>query len=133
MPHRIGIILLAAAVFAANAYCACTTGAGPSSSCHIAAAEGPERRPCHGHGGTDPSSAPDRHDCGHCNGNWSLDAPGQKSFPPGAFLSALVWAEAHPAGLVTEVVPGGHVIDHSGASPPGPAPTLLNLSCSFNN
>jgi hypothetical protein len=132
MLHRLRIILLAAAVFAANAYCACVTGMGASSPCH-AAAEEPEPHGCHGSGDADPMPAKDGHNCDHCNGTRSLDTPGGKTTLASPLVSTATWAGVAPAALVIEAGSWDHAIDHSGPSPPVSPPTLLNQFCSFNN
>jgi hypothetical protein len=132
MRYRLGVILLAAAVFAANAYCACAAGMVATSPRHIAV-ETPADRRCHGVGDADPVPAQDGHNCDHCNGMRSLDTPGGKTIPASPLVSTLIWAGVALADLVIEAGWWGHAIGHSGPSPPVPPPTLLNQSCSFNN
>lgn len=131
MFHRLGILILAAAVFAANAYCACAAVAGASSPQRLAI-EDAKYPPCHGPAGGEQDDQQGDHHCDHCNGTRSLATPAEKSGVTDPLPSAPCWAPTVPVDSDGTFASSGHAVDHSGPSPPVPPQTLLHQSCSFN-
>ena len=137
-------ILLALAVFLANAYCACAgatsvnadvnvvaTAADQAPHCHAAAPKDPPSG-CHdnapGSGGRD-----DSHDCAHCTGTLSADAPAAKTTLPAPAVQPFILGVAVSHAFVTT---GAHqlgLFNCSDLPPPRDPPTLLNLACALNN
>lgn len=133
MFHRLGCILLALAVFTANAYCACIP-VGNQSLPGKTRVEKPVHPGCHGHEEKqkDGSEGPDhqRHDCGHCTGTVSADTSSAKTTMP-SDLSPLYCGTPIFRFIGSVADSTGHTVEHSGLSPPVSPPTLFSLACSL--
>jgi hypothetical protein len=133
MLQRLSVILLAAAVFVSNAYCACVAVAEDRGG-HPQQVEEPAHQGCPGHGhGSEQQPAEDQHKCGHCTGTVAVGASNGKTTLPGPLLSPIHSFALATIDVTPNVVTSGHAFDHCGLSPPIPPPTLLNLFCSFTN
>jgi|SRR5437763_7121412 len=136
MFQRLGVIFLASAVFAANAFCACATLGDLTG--RLARDVGSTAHACCRGRGTSVPAAPhapgrDAGGCNHCRASVAATPAQAKTTLPVAHASFVGFPSLAPAAFALEAASPGHSPDHAGLSPPVPPPTLLNQFCSFNN
>ena len=136
MLQRLGVIFLASAVFAANAFCACATlgdlaarpardvGAKAHACCRGRSASVPAAPQAPGNGAGH---------CNHCKASVAVASGNPKTAlpTPHALFAGIV--TPMPAAFALAAASSGHSPEHAGLSPPKPPPTLLDQFCSFNN
>jgi hypothetical protein len=132
------VIILAAVVFLANAYCACASGSAErlSAALQDAGNAGIRSHPgCHGHSASSEGQSQPEHEspsCGHCRGTVTADRSGDKSILPAPLLSP-IFLVALPADC-SAAAGGfpGNSFRCLERPPPLPPPTLLHLACRLN-
>lgn len=140
---RIQTILLAFVVAISNMVCACVASSVPDTECHgrVATADAKASVDEHAEGGclqSAPVKTPcddksNSHDCAHCTGTISGDAPKARSNLDSPFVSPLLTLSLN-SFVTLSPQSCDHSFSHCGLSPPPiPPPTLLSLGCSLNN